>query len=110
MGMFGEEFVNGGVVLSVLGLGQFISVLCGSVGYLLTMSGNEKLYRNIVMITAIFQLLLIIVLVPQIGGLGAAIASSATLICMNIAATYTVYKKLGIITIPVYWTKSNGHK
>lgn len=103
MSLFGEEFVDGALVLSILAVGQFINVICGSVGYLLMMSGNERTYRNITIVSAIVQLLLVVVLSPIMGGVGAAIAASSALVFMNIAAAIAVYSKLGIITVPFFW-------
>ncbi len=103
MSMFGEQFVNGAVILSILAVGQLINVACGSVGYLLMMSGNERVYRNITIVFALIQLLLVVVLSPEMGGVGAAIATCLALAGMNLAAAYAVYSRLGIVTIPVFW-------
>jgi O-antigen/teichoic acid export membrane protein len=100
MALFGTEFAAGGGILSILLVGQLINVVCGSVGYLLMMSGNEKTYRNITMGAALLQLLLVLLLAPVLGGLGAAVAASIAIIMVNLASVVAVYKKFGIVTIP----------
>jgi len=100
MMLFGAEFATGGPILAVLLVGQLVNVISGSVGYLLMMSGYEKINRNIIMTAALVQLGLVVILAPVFGGLGAAIASAISVASTNLLAVYFVYKKLGIMTIP----------
>jgi len=100
MGMFGEEFQKGGVLLSILAIGQFVNVATGSVGYVLMMSGNEKLMRNNVAFVASISIILNIVFVQTIGVLGAVLATTICLASQNIIAVYMVKNQLGIWTIP----------
>jgi len=97
--LFGESFALGSNILIVLTIGQLINVFCGSVGYLLIISGFQELYRNITMASALLQMLLVVILAPILGGLGAALASSIALIGLNLVAMIGVYQKLGIGTI-----------
>lgn len=99
MGMFGEEFQKGGVLLSILAIGQFVNVATGSVGYLLMMSGNEKLMRNNVAFVAVMSVVLNAVLIPLYGAFGAAIATAVCLASQNMIATYVVSSRLGINTM-----------
>lgn len=105
MGIFGPEFAQGGNLLALLLVGQFINVYCGSVGYLLMMSGNERIYRDITIGSSILQLILIAVLAPLYGAVGVAIASSFALIVMNLFSVYATRKRLGIMTLVGFNTK-----
>lgn len=100
MELFGDEFTKGGIILSILVLGQLVNVVCGSAGYLLIMSGNEKVLRNITLVFALLQFTLIVSLAPIFGGVGAAIAVGVCMALTNIVAAYFVYLKLGFIIIP----------
>lgn len=100
MSLYGPEFADGGTILVILMVGQFVNVVTGSVGYLLMMSGHAKTIRNITVASAVLQLVLVLMLAPLMGALGAAIASSLALAAVNLTSTYFVYKKLGIVTIP----------
>ena len=42
MGWFGPSFVAGTWSLKILVLGQLVSALCGSVGYLMAMTGHQN--------------------------------------------------------------------
>uniref|UniRef100_B3EM06 Polysaccharide biosynthesis protein n=1 Tax=Chlorobium phaeobacteroides (strain BS1) TaxID=331678 RepID=B3EM06_CHLPB len=99
MGMFGEEFQKGGVLLSILAIGQFVNVATGSVGYVLMMSGNEKLMRNNVAFVAVLSVVLNAALVPLYGAFGAAIATAVCLALQNMIAAYMVSSRLGINTL-----------
>ncbi|PWW81204.1 hypothetical protein CR164_11735 [Prosthecochloris marina] len=99
MGLFGGEFRKGGILLSILAIGQFVNVATGSVGNLLMMSGNEKLMRNNVALVAVMSILLSVVLVPIYGSLGAVIATAVCLSLQNLIAAYMVKSSLGINTL-----------
>ena len=96
MGMFGDEFQKGGILLSILTIGQFVNVATGSVGYLLMMSGNEKLMRNNVAFVAVLSVVLNAALVPLYGAFGAVIATAVCLASQNLIAMYMVNSRLGI--------------
>ncbi len=100
MNIFGSEFSSGASVLSILAIGQYISVATGSVGFLLMMCGYERLMRNNIFICALVLVFLNIILIPSLGIQGAAIASATTVILQNMIAAYFVLNKLGIRTLP----------
>jgi O-antigen/teichoic acid export membrane protein len=99
--VFGYEFVNAEFSLRVLLIGQFFNILCGSVGYILMMTGNEKILRNIIISSALINIILNIILIPQFGILGAAIASAISMIIWNITALIYIYNKYNFSTINI---------
>ncbi len=100
MGLFGPEFAAGSTILAILLVGQLVNLISGSVGFLLMMSGNEKIIRNITMYAALLQFVIVLMLVPMLGGIGAAIATAIAMAMKNLLSVHAVYKKFGIITIP----------
>jgi O-antigen/teichoic acid export membrane protein len=100
MSIFGNEFSEGGQLLLILALGQFINVGTGSVGYLLIMSGNEVTMRNNTIIFGLLAIILNIWLVPRFGAMGAALATAIGMSLLNISACVLVWRKLKIIPIP----------
>ena len=99
--LFGPDFTAGTTVLSILAIGQFVNVATGSVGYLLMMSGYEKLMRNNIMASAALNVALNAILISKYGMLGAAISTVVSLAMMNIVSAGLVYWKLSIITLPI---------
>lgn len=101
LSLFGSEFEEGATALVVLSMGQFINVATGPVGYLLIMSGYEKLMRNINIIFAIINIILSILLIPRFGILGAALATALTIASMNITLAVEIHRKLSINILPI---------
>jgi len=101
MGIFGEDFRNGGQVLAVLAFGQLFSTISGSILILLSMTGNEKDVRTTTMVAATVTLLGSLVLIPPFGILGAAWTVSLSVIVSNLVGTYQVWRRLGIIIMPI---------
>lgn len=101
LSIFGTEFIEGSFVLVIIGIGQFINVSTGVVGLLLTMTGYEKIWRNVIIISAIFNISLNLLLIPVWNIVGAAIAMTLSISLQMLAALVMVWKKLGIKTLPI---------
>lgn len=101
MGLFGRGFSSGAMVLTVLAAGQFISVTTGPCGTLLMMSGHEKIIRNIVTFCASINVLLNVLLIPRYSMLGAAIATTSSLVLTSTLSAVFVYRKLSVNTLPL---------
>ncbi len=109
MSFFGEQFIEAAPILVILAFGQFFYVVTGAVGYLLTMSGHENVMRNIMFSNAILLICLNLVLIPQYGARGAAIATSITLIVQNLIISFAVWKIIGVIAIPFAGKLMSNH-
>ncbi len=96
LSLFGAEFRAGATALRILAAGQFVNAACGSVGYLLMMSGHEKVVRDNVLMAAILNLAGNAILIPRLGITGAAIATSASIAIQNLAAVWLVRRHLRI--------------
>lgn len=106
MGLFGEGFSGATVLLQVLAIGQFVNVITGSVGYLLSMSGYERDLRNTLLIVAPISVAVTFVLVPLYGALGAALSTALAVGAQNLLAVYWVKRRLGFNTLAVWRFKS----
>jgi O-antigen/teichoic acid export membrane protein len=101
MALFGKGFIGGVWFLRVLALGQFINVITGSVGYLLTMSGHEKDMRNITVISGAVAIILALILNPIFGAMGSALATAIAVASTNLMAVGLVKKRLGFNTLNI---------
>lgn len=97
---FGEGFAGAAPLLRLIALAQLINVATGSVGFLLNMTGHEKLMRNIALFCNFLGLLGFWLLVPPLGPIGAAIALAFILITQNLVSLFYVWRVLGIWTLP----------
>lgn len=77
---FGNDFVSGTIALIVLVVAQFVSVLFGPSDYLLNMTNKQIIIQNITIFSALVNIILNFFLIPLHGFLGAAIASSISIL------------------------------
>lgn len=99
LSVWGEEFKAGFWILIILSIGQFVNLTSGAVGLLLMMTNHEKIHSRITVSCSIIGLVLLVILVFWFDVLGAAIASSITVIGMNLLTLYFVKKKLNLSSI-----------
>ena len=100
--VFGPEFTSAAMSLQILAVGQFINVATGSVGYLLIMSGHERLLRNNVLAAASVAVGLGLLLIPQYGMLGGAIATATGSALQNLLSVVQVRRVLGFNTLAIW--------
>lgn len=101
LNLFGPEFSQGANLLRIIAVAQLVNVATGSVGFLLNMTGNEKLMRNIALGCNFVGLVMFFILIPLFGALGAALALAIILVIQNLIALIFVWRKLGIWMMPI---------
>ncbi|MCR9185101.1 MAG: oligosaccharide flippase family protein [Halieaceae bacterium] len=101
MGLFGPDFVKGGTALAILALGQAVNTITGSVGYLLMMTAHERDISNASMLSMLLMFGCAVLLIPEHGMIGAAIASAVAVASMNIYSTVVIRLRLGVSVFPV---------
>ena len=107
LSFMGPVFSEGSTVLIFLAVAQFISSICGSVGYILQMTGNHKVLKNILIFIFCINLLLNYILIPLYGINGAACASMISIISLNLISMICIKIKLNFWTlyIPIFLFK-----
>ncbi|MBF0445137.1 MAG: flippase [Magnetococcales bacterium] len=106
--IFGAEFAPAYAPLKVLTYGQLFNTAMGSVGFLLTMSGHEKIALKTMLITATLNVILNFIFIPLYGTTGAAIATTITLIFWNIILYFEVKNRIGILSTAFSFLKSEA--
>jgi O-antigen/teichoic acid export membrane protein len=96
MRVFGPEFERGWPILLVGTIGQLINCGVGSVGYLLLMSGYQNCLVRIQIAMAVVVVMLNLLLIPEWGIMGAAVAVAITNALMNLWCLMEVKRKLGL--------------
>jgi O-antigen/teichoic acid export membrane protein len=94
--VFGSQYVEGSTALAILALGQLGSTIMGSVGFLLTMTGNERDVAIALGCSAISNLIMNSLLIPWFGMNGAAVATAVTIGFWNLLMWKKVRCRLGI--------------
>lgn len=100
--LFGEEYGVASTALSILVLGQLVNTTLGPVGYILNMTGHERVTAIISAIALCINFSLNLILIPSYGVVGAAAASTTALTIWNAVLFYFAYRRTGIISLPYY--------
>jgi O-antigen/teichoic acid export membrane protein len=83
LGLFGPEFGDGYLPMMMLALARLVSVLFGPASDLLLMTGHHRLLGRVNLICALLNIGLNLVLIPPLGIVGAAAATSIALLCWS---------------------------
>lgn len=102
LGIFGNQYVEAGGLLSILVCGQLINAMTGPSGKLLMMSGFEKDVRSSSIIVAAIGVVLALYLTAKHGVYGAAISTALTISAQNIAFAFLVKYRLQINLLRIY--------
>ena len=96
LALFDPSFRRGHVVVIVLGLSQLAIALSGSVGFLLTMTGNQRAATCVIGASVGVDVALNAVLIPWLGLEGAALATLAATLARNAGLSWLVRRRLGV--------------
>jgi O-antigen/teichoic acid export membrane protein len=90
--LFGKQYATAGTALAILALGHLVNTAVGRVGSLMKSSGYTKIifYNSTANLAA--NIILNILLIPPLGIIGAAIATSGSIIVMSFLLTAEVYR------------------
>lgn len=100
--VFGEEYTEARLILSILVCGQLVNAMTGPSGRLLLMSGFEKDFRNSTLLVTAAGLVLAVILVTHYGIYGAAVATAITVATQNLALAHLVHKRVQINVLGLY--------
>ncbi|MGB5439000.1 MAG: polysaccharide biosynthesis C-terminal domain-containing protein [Gammaproteobacteria bacterium] len=96
LGLFGSEFSAAAQTLRILVFAQLINLATGPVGYLLAMTGYERLLRNVLIATALISICLSLLLIPAYGAAGAAWSVALPMIIHNLACCLLAARRLNL--------------
>ncbi len=108
LGFFGADFEAGYVLLAVLVLGFVARASTGPIEYLLNMTGNQDATAYAYCAAAALNIALNLLLVPHLGLIGAAIATSVCLMVSSLWLYLSVWRRLGISAFVFGFTRGRG--
>ncbi|MBU1642565.1 flippase [bacterium] len=103
LGIFGEEFKSASWALIILSIGQFVNAVSGSVGYILQMTGKEKVFQYIILASMVLNITFNYWLIPLYGIEGAALASAISLVVWNFYSVVYINYSIKLRTIYIPW-------
>jgi O-antigen/teichoic acid export membrane protein len=95
--LFGPRYADAGAVLAVLAVGHYVNAALGFNALTLRVQGAVKLIVAVDLVSAIVNIAASVVLIARFGALGAAVATSATLLIQN------VLYQAGLVRGPIGW-------
>jgi O-antigen/teichoic acid export membrane protein len=93
---FGPTYVTGWLVLVVLAAGRCFDALCGSAGFLLQMTGHHRELLAVTAAGAAANPFLAVLLGPRFGGIGVAVATTVSLVGLNLTLVWLARRRVGI--------------
>ena len=96
MDLFGTTFAPGSLPLVYLSIGQIINAATGLVGQILIIAECQYVVARITLFSALLNIVLNLLFIPEWGIAGAAAATGLTISIMNIAFAYAVYRIIGV--------------
>lgn len=99
MELFGQEFSAGVVALLLISFAQLVNSISGSVGYIMQMTNNQKIFQFIIIFSAILNIVMNYFLIPIYGINGAAFSSMISMITWNVMSVIFIKNKLGFWSI-----------
>lgn len=96
LGLFGDDFLSGEAAMKFLMVGQLINVLCGSVGFLMILTGHQWNAAAVFFVAAIMNVALNFVLISRYGIEGAAFATALSMALWNFTLVVYVRRRVGV--------------
>ena len=96
LALFGEGFQQGRSALAILSISQLVNAATGPVGWIMITAGYETRTAIAVTVGAVTNIALNLMLIPRYGILGAAVATTTSMMLWNGMLVFQVWYKLGI--------------
>lgn len=93
---FGEEFVDSGPILSILGAGFAINAACGGVALVLFLTGNQSAWLRVSVLGAALNIAGTLAMAATLGTVGAASAAAAAMAIQNVLGVRELRRRTGV--------------
>jgi O-antigen/teichoic acid export membrane protein len=94
--LFEERYASSATYLAIIALGRYYDAALGFNGLTLRVFGNMRAVVAVNLVAAAINLVLLLVLIPPFGALGAAIATGSTLVVFNSLKQYALHRVVGV--------------
>lgn len=94
--LFEERYASSAIFLAIIALGRYYDAALGFNGLTLRVFGNMRAVVAVNLAAAGINLILLLVLIPPFGALGAAVATGITLLSFNSLKQYALHRVVGV--------------
>ncbi len=98
-GLFGPSYGEGWAVLAILAVGQVLQTWAGSCGFALMMTGHQRWYAWLLLVSTVLTLVADVVFFELMGIEGVALATTAMLVLQNVAQVVYLRTRAGFTTV-----------
>lgn len=98
LSIFSDDYIHLDLVFRIMLIGSIINLLCGSVGMLMQMTHQQKIYRNIMFSALIAHLILSLILSSLYGVVGLGVSLTLVLMYWNLISAYQLKRRHEIIS------------
>lgn len=112
LGLFGEEYRRTYAAMLVITAAQAVAISCGPAGYMLLLTGREKLNLAVMAVTNAAGVLVAAVLAPSLGHMAAAIGFLVVNVSANLFMAFYCVRALAMnttVSCLVWWPKEARH-
>ena len=96
LGLFGPKFLEAKLALQILGIGTFFRLVFAPLGSILIMTGHYRWMLGYAIIGVPLTVVIALLLIPQYGSAGAAMATTLTILVRGLMALAIVHRIVGI--------------
>jgi O-antigen/teichoic acid export membrane protein len=101
--LFGSNYTGAATALRVLAVGNFFSVAVGLINASLIALGRNRTVAFILGFQFCVNVILDVVLIPEIGATGAAVATTAAVVLNNVVGAVVLYRWFGVHPVARSW-------
>lgn len=99
LALLGDDFVSAYPILVILVCGNLLFVFAGPASMLLNMTGRHALSAKTLAVSAGFNVVMALVLIPPYGAMGAAAATALTLVLCGGLMAHATWRQLKIVSV-----------
>lgn len=96
LSLFGAGFRDAYTALTIIAVGQLVNACAGPVGYLIALTGHERVSATIYGACAVLNVPLNYILIRHFGMEGAAIATAVAMVAWNLGLAYATRRLVGV--------------
>ncbi len=94
--LYQERYASSAVYLAIIAIGRYFDAALGFNGLTVRVFGNVRAVVIVNLVAGALNLVLLLTLIPILGALGAALATTFTLLVFNTLKQYALYRVCGI--------------
>ena len=98
LALYGPTFFKAAPALTILCIGQLVNAACGPIGQLAIHTGHDRATVYFLILAALVNISLNFILIPNFGTVGAASATTVSMVVWNVGLTVYIFSRTGLLS------------